>query len=42
MNKLATLKDIQTVQSFFVLSEGKRETAYALKTPAAKKISKKK
>jgi Lrp/AsnC family leucine-responsive transcriptional regulator len=42
MNKLATLKDIHTVQSFFVLSEGKRETAYALKAPVAKKGAKKK
>jgi Lrp/AsnC family leucine-responsive transcriptional regulator len=42
MNKLATLKDIHTVQSFFVLSEGKRETAYVLKTPPMKKTGKKK
>ena len=37
MNKLATLPNIHTVQSFFVLSEGKRETAYSLKLPAAKR-----
>jgi Lrp/AsnC family leucine-responsive transcriptional regulator len=42
MYKLATLPNIQTVQSFFVLSEGKRDTAYAMKLPAPKKTAKKK
>lgn len=41
MHKLATLPNIGTVQTSFVLSEGKRETAYALSIAAeAKKTSK--
>src|SRR6266566_10019378 len=30
MNKLATLSNVKSVQTYFVLSEGKQETAYAL------------
>ena len=46
MNKLATLPNIGVVQTFFVLSEGKAETAYALPLPslqmaASKKAAKK-
>lgn len=41
MSKLATLPNIHTVQSFFILSEGKRETAYAHKLPPTKKPIKK-
>jgi Lrp/AsnC family leucine-responsive transcriptional regulator len=42
MNKLSALPNIGVVQSFFVLSEGKAETAYELAIPAAgKKINRK-
>ena len=37
LTKLATLPNIRTVQSFFVLSEGKVETAYPLHWQAGKK-----
>lgn len=37
MDKLATLPNIGGVQTFFVLSEGKAETAYALALPAGGK-----
>ncbi len=37
MTKLATLPNIGVVQTFFVLSEGKVETAYALPLPEGKK-----
>ena len=37
MNKLATIANIGTVQSFFVLSESKQETAFALQVPAKRK-----
>lgn len=37
MNKLATLPNIGVVQTFFVLSAGKVETAYALPAPPRKK-----
>jgi Lrp/AsnC family leucine-responsive transcriptional regulator len=37
MDKLATLPNIAGVETMFVLSEGKVETAYALEVPAAKK-----
>jgi len=33
MNKLSTLPNIGVVQTYFVLSEGKAETAYALEIP---------
>ncbi len=39
MNRLATLPNIGAVQTHFVLSEGKVETAYALETPGGKKKS---
>lgn len=35
-NKLATLANIGAVQTYFVLSESKHETAYNLMTPGAK------
>ncbi|MEJ0082021.1 MAG: Lrp/AsnC ligand binding domain-containing protein [Puia sp.] len=38
MNKLATIANIGTVQSFFVLTQSKQETAFALPLPARKKI----
>ena len=34
MNKLSTLPNIGSVQTYFVLSEGKSETAYPLNTPS--------
>lgn len=37
MKKLATLPNIGSVQTYFVLSEGKAETAYALPSPTGKK-----
>ena len=37
MNRLATLANIGSVQSYFVLSEGKVETAYALEVGGGKK-----
>ncbi|HXB07929.1 MAG TPA: Lrp/AsnC family transcriptional regulator [Puia sp.] len=37
MNRLATLPNIGAVQTHFVLSEGKAETAYALESPGGKK-----
>jgi Lrp/AsnC family leucine-responsive transcriptional regulator len=37
MDKLATLPNISGVETMFVLSEGKVETAYALEVPAGKK-----
>jgi DNA-binding Lrp family transcriptional regulator len=40
MNKLATLPNIGVVQTFFVLSEGKAETGYALELPGGKKSAK--
>jgi len=33
LNKLSTLSNIRTVQSYFVLSEGKQQTAYPLQVP---------
>jgi Lrp/AsnC family leucine-responsive transcriptional regulator len=38
LNKLATIANIGTVQSFFVLSESKQETAFALPLPPRKKV----
>ncbi|HEX9511893.1 MAG TPA: Lrp/AsnC family transcriptional regulator [Puia sp.] len=40
MNRLATLPNIGSVQSYFVLSEGKVETAYALEMSGGKKRKK--
>jgi DNA-binding Lrp family transcriptional regulator len=40
VNKLATLPNVGTVQSVFVLSEGKVETAFPLRQPAKKKAKK--
>ena len=37
MNRLATLPNIGAVQTYFVLSEGKAETAYALEVTGKKK-----
>ena len=37
MDKLATLPNISGVETMFVLSEGKVETAYSLEVPVAKK-----
>jgi Lrp/AsnC family transcriptional regulator, leucine-responsive regulatory protein len=37
MHKLARLSNVGTVQSFFVLKESKRETAYALRVSKPKK-----
>ena len=37
LNKLATIANIGTVQSFFVLSHAKQETAFALPMPAKKR-----
>jgi len=37
MNRLATLPNIGAVQTYFVLSEGKAETAYALEISGKKK-----
>ena len=42
MNKLSTLPNIGVVQSFFVLSEGKVETAYELAIPVTEKKTHKK
>ncbi|HMH23619.1 MAG TPA: Lrp/AsnC family transcriptional regulator [Puia sp.] len=41
MNKLATLSNVGGVQTYFVLSEGKVETAYALQAGTGKKGVKK-
>ncbi|HEY4335042.1 MAG TPA: Lrp/AsnC family transcriptional regulator [Puia sp.] len=41
MDRLATLPNIAGVETMFVLSEGKVETAYVLEAPAGKKGSKK-
>lgn len=41
MDKLATLPNIASVETMFVVSEGKVETAYALDPPAARKSPKK-
>jgi len=40
MHRLATLANIGAVQTFFVLSEGKAETAYALEPPGGAKKKK--
>jgi len=40
MNRLSTLSNIGAVQTFFVLSEGKSETAYSLEVPGEKKKKK--
>jgi Lrp/AsnC family leucine-responsive transcriptional regulator len=37
MNKLATLPNVGSVQTYFVLSEGKVETAYPLGVPGGRK-----
>lgn len=37
LNKLSTLANIRTVQSYFVLSEGKQQTAYPIQLPTEKK-----
>lgn len=37
LNKLSTLPNIQTVQTFFVISEGKVDTAYPLSLAAVEK-----
>ena len=37
LNKLATIANIGTVQSFFVLSESKQETAFALQMPSKRR-----
>lgn len=41
LEKLARLANVGTVQSFFVLFEAKKETAYKLELPQMKKIIKK-
>jgi hypothetical protein len=41
LNGLATLPNIGTVQTSFVLSESKRETAYHLPLPSTGKVKKK-
>lgn len=39
MNKLSTLSNIGVVQTYFVLSEGKVDTAYALELPGQGRIA---